>query len=86
VSRQSQIDELEERNLELAKEILLNESAIFHVDKEIKKLEKEIIEHEHFAQRLEEIRKAMSKLEKANEVYKSEIIQNDLKIKSLKGE
>lgn len=86
MNRQKQIDDLEERNLELAKEILLNESAIFYVEKEIQKLEKEIVGHEHFAQRLEEIRKVILRMEKENEVYKSEIIQNDLKIKALKGE
>jgi len=45
--RKKRIDELEERNSELAKEILLNESAVYHVEKEIKAIDADISDHEH---------------------------------------
>lgn len=44
-SRDKQIKELEERNGELAKEILLNESAVFETLKEIADLDSDILDH-----------------------------------------
>ncbi|MEK6782997.1 MAG: hypothetical protein AABY93_14960 [Bacteroidota bacterium] len=44
-SHERQIQKIEERNGELAKEILLNESAIYETEKEIGKIDEDILDH-----------------------------------------
>jgi hypothetical protein len=79
------ITELESRNSELAKEILLNESAIYEALSELNHVDPDIINHEKIRRYFKHVELLIERLEAKNYLYKKEIYQNDLEIKRLKG-
>jgi len=79
------ITELESRNSELAKEILLNESAIYEAQSELNHVDPDIINHENIQSYFKHVELLIERLEAKNYLYKKEIYQNDLEIKRLKG-
>lgn len=74
---------LESRNSELAKEILLNESAIYEAEKEISNLDMDLIEHPKILEYVNQLKFLIGRLTEKNNFYKTEIFQNDLEIKKL---
>jgi hypothetical protein len=83
--RERQIQKIEERTGELAKEILLNESAIYETEKEIGKIEEDILDHPLILNYIQSLKILIERITKKNELYKAEIFENELKIKQLKG-
>lgn len=83
-SKKRRINQLEDRNSELAKEILLNEAAIYQSEKEIDNIDADIIDHEHIQKYISQIRVLVERLTNKNEIYKKEIFENELLIKKLK--
>lgn len=84
--RERQIQKIEERIGELAKEILLNESAIYETEKEIGKIDEDILDHSIILNYIQSLKILIERITKRNELYKSEIFENELKIKHLKGD
>jgi hypothetical protein len=82
--KEKRIKELESRNSELAKEILLNESAIFETEKEISELDQDLLGHPSIQQQINNLRLLIERIKNKNELYKNEIYSNDLEIKKLK--
>lgn len=78
------IRELESRNSELAKEILLNESAIFETEKEISEIDQDLLGHISIQHQINNLRLLIERIKNKNELYKKEIYSNDLEIKKLK--
>ncbi len=84
--RERQIQQIEERIGELAKEILLNESAVYETEKEIGKIDEDILDHSVIINYVQSLKILIEKITKKNELYKVEIFENELKIKQLKGD
>ena len=84
--RERQIQKIEERIGELAKEILLNESAVYETEKEIGKIDEDILDHPVIINYVQSLKILIEKITKKNELYKAEIFENELKIKQLKGD
>jgi len=82
--KEKRIKELESRNSELAKEILLNESAIFETENEISELDQDLLGHTAIQQQINNLRLLIERIKNKNELYKNEIYSNDLEIKKLK--
>ncbi len=83
---EQQIQQIEERNSELAKEILLNESATYETEKEIGKIDEDILDHPVILNYIQSLKILIERITKKNELYKAEIFENELKIKQLKGD
>jgi hypothetical protein len=75
---------IEDQNSELAKEILLNESAIYEAEKEIQKLHIDLLVHPRISTRVQALKIAIERIVKENDLYKSVIFENEIKIKNLK--
>jgi hypothetical protein len=84
--RERQIQQIEERIGELAKEILLNESAVYETEKEIGLIDEDILDHPAIINYVQSLKILIEKITKKNELYKAEIFENELKIKQLKGD
>jgi hypothetical protein len=82
--RSSLVNELEERNSELAKEILLNESAIYEAQKEMADLDNDLLDHPSILNYINTLRLLIERIEKRNDLYKTEIFDNELRIQKLK--
>jgi len=82
--KEKRISELEDRNSELAKEILLNESAVYEVETEIENLDTDLIGHPRIQQYVNQLSLLVKRLKTKNNRYKKEIFQNELEIKKLK--
>lgn len=83
-SKERRIKELESRNSELAKEILLNESSIYESEKEISELDKDLLGHPSIQQYINNLRLLIERIKNKNDLYKQEIYKNNLEIKKLK--
>ena len=83
---QEKIRKLEDRNAELAKEILLNETAIYETKKELDNLDKELFEHPKIQQYVNNLKRLVDRINRKNNVYKKEIYENELEIIKLKKE
>jgi predicted RNase H-like nuclease (RuvC/YqgF family) len=83
VKNKKEIEALEERNSELAKEILLNEAAIYEAEKEINRIDTDIIDHPTIQNYINTLKMLIERLETKNTVYKNEIFENDVRIKKL---
>jgi hypothetical protein len=77
------INELLDRNSELAKEILLNESLVYEAETEIDSIDKDIMGHSTIQQYLGQVTQLVERLKAKNNLYKKEIFKNDLEIKKL---
>lgn len=86
MSNKNQIKQLEDLNSSLAKEILLNESAVYEVEKELQSLDSDLFHHPAIQPQIDELRALILRLTNKNEVYKQEIYENDLEITKLKKE
>jgi flagellar biosynthesis/type III secretory pathway chaperone len=84
--REPQIQQIEERNSELAKEILLNESATYETEKEIAKIEEDILDHPVILNYIQSLKILIERISKKNEIYKAEIFENELKIRQIRGD
>jgi len=82
--KEKRIAELEDRNSELAKEILLNESAVYEVETEIENLDTDLIGHPRIQQYVNQLNLLVKRLKTKNNRYKKEIFHNELEIKKLK--
>jgi hypothetical protein len=82
--RSNLVNELEERNSELAKEILLNESAIYEAQKEMADLDNDLLDHPSILNYINTLRLLIERIEKRNDLYKTEIFDNELRIQKLK--
>ena len=82
--KEKRIAELEDRNSELAKEILLNESAVYEAETEIENLDTDLIGHPRIQQYVNQLNLLVKRLRTKNNRYKKEIFQNELEIKKLK--
>jgi hypothetical protein len=83
-NKQKRIQELESINSELAKEILLNESAVFEVEKEILEIDPDLKEHPEIKKQVNNLRMLIESIRNKSEIYKHEIFQNEPEIKRLK--
>jgi hypothetical protein len=83
-TRSSLVNELEERNSELAKEILLSESAIYEAQKEMADLGNDLLDHPSILHYINTLRLLIERIEKRNDLYKTEIFDNELRIQKLK--
>ncbi len=86
MSNRSEIEKLENNNAELAKEILLNEAAIFESEKEMSEIETQLLEHPKIQQYMNNLRLLVERIKLKNQLYKDEIFQNDLEIAKLRKE
>ncbi len=86
MSNKSEIEKLENNNAELAKEILLNEAAIFESEKEMSEIETQLLEHPKIQQYINNLRLLVERIKLKNQLYKEEIFQNDLEIAKLRKE
>ena len=86
MSNKSEIEKLENNNAELAKEILLNEAAIFESEKEMSEIETQLLEHPKIQQYINNLRLLVERIKLKNQLYKDEIFQNDLEIAKLRKE
>lgn len=82
--KDNRIQELEERNGELAKEILLNESAVYQAETEVNNLDTDLMGHPKIQQYVNQLKLLIERLKARNEAYKQEIFENELVIKRLK--
>ena len=83
MSISNQIKVLEEKNAELSKEILLNETAVYEVEKELLNIDKDIIEHPEIQTYVSSLQGLSGKIKVKNEIYKREIYENNIKISNL---
>ncbi|MEQ8881679.1 MAG: hypothetical protein RLQ12_18685 [Cyclobacteriaceae bacterium] len=86
MSNKSEIEKLENNNAELAKEILLNEAAIYETEKEMSEIETQLLEHPKIQQYVNNLRLLVDRIKLKNQLYKNEIFQNDLEIAKLRKE
>ncbi len=77
------VEQLEERNSELAKEILLNESAVYEAEKEINKIDTDLLDHPSIQNHVNSLKLLIERIEVKNGLYKKEIFENDIRIKKL---
>jgi hypothetical protein len=84
--RQRRINELEENNAEFAKEILLNEAAIYEVEKEIAAIETELLEEPKIQSHIQLLRLLIERIEAKNASHREIIYQNNFEINSLENE
>jgi hypothetical protein len=82
--RKELVLQLEEGNSELAKEILLNESAIYEAQKEMADLDNDLLDHPSILNYINTLRLLIERIEKRNDLYKTEIFDNELRIQKLK--
>jgi hypothetical protein len=82
--KEQRVKELEDRNGELAKEILLNESAVYQAESEVNNLDTDLIGHPKIQQYINQLKLLIERLKTKNKVYKQEIFENELVIKKLK--
>jgi len=85
-NKKNEIALLEDSNAELSKEILLNEMAIYEVDKETEKIDLEILEHEIIQNHINGLNLIKERLRNQNLKLKDEIYENNLIIKKLRNE
>ncbi|MEQ8553818.1 MAG: hypothetical protein RIC06_03840 [Cyclobacteriaceae bacterium] len=78
MSNKSEIEKLENNNAELAKEILLNEAAIYETEKEMSEIETQLLEHPKIQQYVNNLRLLVDRIKLKNQLYKNERFQNDL--------
>ena len=83
MSISNQIKVLEEKNTELSKEILLNETAVYEVEKKFLNIDKDIIEHPEIQAYVNSLQDLLRKIKFKNEIYKKEIYENNIKISNL---
>lgn len=79
------VSRLEDRNAELAKEILLNESAIYEAESEIDRMDEDVLDHPQIAQSIAYLNLLIARLQEKNEIYKKEIFNNELEINRLRN-
>ena len=84
--RERRIKGLENKNAEFAKEILLNESAIYEVEKEISAISSEFLIEREIQVHVQLLRLIMERLEAKNVLHRKNIYQNNFEIKSLENE
>jgi uncharacterized protein YigA (DUF484 family) len=82
-SQRHQIEELEQKNSELAKEILLNESAIYEAEREIANLDEDLLDHPVIADYIQRLNEHIAVISEKNRTYKVEIFKNNFEIKRL---
>lgn len=82
--KENRIKKLEDRNGELAKEILLNESAVYQTEIEINNLDIDLIGHPKIQQYVNQLKLLVERLKAKNKLYKQEIFKNELVIKKLR--
>lgn len=80
------IEMLEERNSELAKEILLNEAAVYEAEKELNKIDSDLLNSQLVQNHIRSLKFWIERIETRNTIYKKEIFENDLHIKRLSHE
>ena len=80
------IRELEDRNAELAKEILLNETAVYEAEKELGNIDEELFEHPRIQQYVNNLTLLIDRINDKNHAYKKEIYENELEIIKLRNE
>jgi len=83
VEKKKLIAQLEERNSELAKEILLNESAVYEAENEINKVDTDLIDHPLIQVHINSLKLLIERIEIKNALYKREIFENDIRIKNI---
>ena len=71
---------LEERNGELAKEILLNETAIYETEKELAGIDDDLLSHPRMQRYIAELKSLITQILSKSEVYKREIYENELEL------
>ena len=86
MKNKKEIDYLEERNSELAKEILLNEVAIYEVEKEFSKLKGFLTDSTTVQKQIGQAKLLIEIIEAKNLIYKNEIFENEVRIKNLSDE
>ncbi|TAE39309.1 MAG: hypothetical protein EAZ70_07205 [Runella slithyformis] len=81
--RERLIAHLEDENSELAKEVLLNESAIYEAERLLKTIDTDLINHPVFQDYTENIKASIEKIESENRQYRVQIYKNNFEIKYL---
>ena len=81
--RQKRIDELEDRNSEHAKEILLNEVAIDEARRDIAAIDEDIIDHPSITDYCQHLCLLIDRLEQQNNTYRVDVFKNNWEIKRL---
>jgi len=81
---EKRIAELEDKNSELAKEILLNESAVYETETQIDNLDTDLIRHPRIQQYISQLNLLIKRIKTKNNRYKKEIFQNEFEIKKLR--
>ena len=80
---QKRVIELEERNSEHAKEILLNEVAIDEARREIAAIDEDIIDHPSIADYCQQLYLLIDRLEQQNNRHRVGVFKNNWEIKRL---
>jgi hypothetical protein len=62
----------------------LNESAIYEAQKEIADLDNDLLDHPSILNYINTLRLLIERIEKRNDLYKTEIFDNELRIQKLK--
>ncbi len=84
--KEKKIRELEDQNAEWAKEILLNETAIYETEKELSSIDTELLSDQRIQSNIQFLRLLIERIESKNEIYKEIIYNNDLEINRLENE
>ena len=84
MAKKLEIAALEERNSELAKEILLNEAAVYEAEREIRSVEAELLTDVDSQKHIHNLSFLIERIELRNRLYREEIFENNLRINKLK--
>jgi hypothetical protein len=84
MAKKLEIAVLEERNSELAKEILLNEAAVYEAEREIRIVEAELLTDVDIQKHIHNLSFLIERIELRNRLYREEIFENNLRINKLK--
>jgi hypothetical protein len=64
----------------------LNESATYEIEKEIGKIEEDILDHPVILNYIQSLKLLIERISKKKEIYKAEIFENELKIRQIRGD
>lgn len=84
MAKKLEIAALEERNSELAKEILLNEAAVYEAEREIRSVEAALLTDVDIQKHIHNLSFLIERIELRNRLYREEIFENNLRINKLK--
>lgn len=84
MAKKLEIAALEERNSKLAKEILLNEAAVYEAEREIRSVEAELLTDVDIQKHIHNLSFLIERIELRNRLYREEIFENNLRINKLK--